>query len=338
MCNNLQMSNLISEENNILEEFKINNLFGYQEKTKQSVSLKLFCDETGTDNWLYIGILIVSEIIEQELLQDLLNNRCGNPEGNKIWGKCTPLCRVHKKNDTEVHFIEIRKLRNKYFIAKKWINYLLNDRENIYFYMLGIDFTKLDKSKFGIKGQQSNIYNRFFRTAILKSVKSYFYKYNKIIIEDVYHDNSSSLETHNYFPWHSIFYISDTDEKVCFRTNQINFIDSDHRESLNLYSNFIQFIDLILGCVRNCMEHTSKNIAKEELSIQCLPIISRLIKNPNNKNSKYNYVGRQKIEFFPKYNLENLDENTLEYEDKRMNAFFTKRNLRIEERKQGSLF
>ena len=302
------------------------------------MSLKLFCDETCTGSWLYIGILIVSKIIEQELLQDLLNSRCGNPDGNKIWGKCIPPCRFHNKNDTEVHFIEIEKSKDKYFVAQRWLNYLINDREKIYFYILGIDFTKLDKSKFGIKGQQSNIYNRFFRTAILKSVKSYFYKYNKIIIEDIYHDNSISLETHYCFPWHPIFYINDTDEKVCFTTNEINFIDSDHRKSLNLNSNFIQFMDLILGCARNCIEYTSKNVDKEELSIQYLPIISRLIENPNNINSKYNYVGRQKIEFFPKYNLENLDENTLEYEYKRMNAFFTKRNLRIEDRKQGSLF
>lgn len=316
----------------------MSNLFGYQEKKKQSVSLKLFCDESGTDDWLYLGILIVSKIIEQELLQDLLNSRCGNPDGDKIWTECTSLCKYHQKNDTEVHFIEIGKSKDKYFVAQRWINYLLNDRENIYFYILGIDLTKLDKSKFGIKRQQNNIYNRFFRTAILKSVKSYFYNYNKIIIENIYHDNSISLQTHSYFSWHSIFYISDTDEKVCFRTNEIDFIDSDHRKSLNVYSNFIQFIDLILGCARNCIEYTSKNIDKEKLSIQCLPIISRLIEKPNNINSKYNYVGRQKIEFFPKYNLENLDENTLEYKHKRMDAFFTKKNLRIEDRKQGSLF
>lgn len=115
--------------------------------------MKLFCDETGTDSWLYMGILIVSKIIEQELLQDLLNSRCGNPDGNKVWEKCTPLCRFHNKNDTEVHFIEIERSKNKYFVAQRWLNYLLNDRENIYFYILGIDFTKLDKSKFGIKGQ-----------------------------------------------------------------------------------------------------------------------------------------------------------------------------------------
>jgi hypothetical protein len=316
----------------------MSNLFGYQEKKKQSVSIKLFCDESGTDDWLYLGILIIPKALEQELLQDLSNSRCGNPKGNKIWGQCNPLCKFHRKNDTEVHFSEIEKSKDKYFVAQRWINYLLNDRENIYFYILGVDLTKLDKSKFGTKRQKSNIYNRFFRTAILKSVKSYFYKYNKVIIENIYHDNSISLQTHSYFSWHSIFYISDKDEKVYFRTNEIDFIDSDHRKSSNSYSNFIQFIDLILGCARNCIEYTSKNIDKEEISIQCLPIISRLIKNPNNINSKYNYVGRQKIDFFPKYNLENLDENTLEYEYKRMDAFFTKRNLRIENRKQGRLF
>jgi len=78
--------------------------------------------------------LIVSKIIEQKLLQDLLNSRCGNPDGNKIWTECTSLCKYHQKNDTEVHFIEIEKSKDKYFVAQRWINYLLNDRENIYFY------------------------------------------------------------------------------------------------------------------------------------------------------------------------------------------------------------
>jgi len=314
------------------------NLFGYQGETEEFANLKLFCDESGTNDWLYLGILIIPKVLEQELLQDLLNSRCGNLKGKKIWGKCNPFCKFHRKNDTEVHFSEIEKSKDKYFVAKRWLDYFLNDRKNIYFYILGINLTKLDKSKFGIKRQQNNIYNRFFRTAILKSVKSYFYKYNKIIIENIYHDNSISLQTHSYFSWHSIFYISDKDEKVYFRTNEIDFIDSDHRKSSNSYSNFIQFIDLILGCARNCIEYTSKNIDKEELLIQCLPIISRLIKNPNNINSKYNYVGRQKIEFFPKYDLKNIDENTLEYKYKKMNGFFTKKNLRIENRKQGSLF
>ncbi|MCG2790706.1 MAG: DUF3800 domain-containing protein [Actinomycetia bacterium] len=316
----------------------MSNLFGYQGKKEEFANLKLFCDESGTDDWLYLGILIIPKVLEQELLQDLLNSRCGNPKGNKLWGKCNPLCKFHRKNDTEVHFSEIKKSKDKYFVAQRWLDYFLNDRKNIYFYILGINLTKLDKSKFGIKRQQNNIYNRFFRTAILKSVKSYFYKYNKIIIENIYHDNSISLQTHSYFSWHSIFYISDKDEKIYFRTNEIDFIDSDHRKSSNSYSNFIQFIDLILGCARNCIEYTSKNIDKEELSIQCLPIISRLIKNPNNINSKYNYVGRQKIEFFPKHDLKNIDENTLVYKYKKMVAFFTKKNLRIENRKQGSLF
>lgn len=315
----------------------MSRLFGYNQKEKMSLSLKLFCDEITTGKWIYIGILIVPKTLEQNLLRDLSNKRCNNPAGNKIWGQCNSPCEYHNKNDTEVHFREIEKSKDKYFVAQRWLDYLLRDKKNIYFYILGIDLNKLDKSRFGAKSQQDNIYNRFFRTAILKSVKSYFNKYDQITIEKVYHDNSTSLKSHFYFTWHSIFKVEDKDDKISFKTNKIIFIDSDHRKSSNQYSNFIQFIDLLLGCIYNCLEYTSKNKDKEKLSMKCLPLIQRLIENPNNRRSRFNYVGRQKIDFFPKHDLKNLNDISLEYQYKRMTAFYTKRLLKIKNKNQTVL-
>lgn len=313
------------------------NLFGNKLYERVSVKLKLFCDEGGSKDWLYIGLLIVPEKIETILLRELLNKRCGNPDGNKIWGQCNPKCSRHKNNNTDVHYVEIEKSKDKYFVAERWIKYLLSDREKIYFYVLGLDLKKLDKSQFGNRRRQNNIYNRFFRTAILKSVKSYFHKYKSIAIEKIFHDNSRSLETDFYFPWHSIFYIDNKDDKVTFKSRKISFIDSDHRKSKNPYSNFIQLIDLLLGCINNCLDHTSKNRDKEALSMKSLPLVKRLIESPSNKNSRFNYVGRQKIEFFPKYDLRNLDEKSLEYQYKRMKAFYYHRAIKIEHKNQTLL-
>ncbi len=299
--------------------------------------MKLFCDEVILKEWLFIGILIVPETIETNFLQALLNKRCGHPDNNKIWGKCDLACSYHTKNNTEIHYTEVDRSRDKFFIAEKWIDYLLNDTENIYFYILGIDLEKLNQSFFGDKKQQHNIYNRFFKTAILKSVKSYFYKYQQIIISEIYHDSSTALETHAYFSWHSIFKIGSRDSKVKFTAKDIEFIDSDHRKSLNSYSNFIQFIDLLLGCTHNCLEYGSKNEDKEKLSMQSLPLIERLVKTPNNVNSKYKYVGRQKIEFFPMYDISNLDEKSLEYQRKRMKAFYSDRKIKIKSKDQPIL-
>jgi len=313
------------------------NLFGHKSDAHSSITLKLFCDESGSNDWLYIGVLIVPEKTEGLIFQDLLNKRCGNPKGNKEWDKCSLECERHSHNNTEVHYVEVEKSRDKYFVAERWLDYLLCDIDNVYFYILGIDKKKLDISQFGDKDKSTNIYNRFFRTAILKSVKSYFHKYKSVIITSIYHDNSTSLETNAYFPWHSIFSIGNRDEKVSFKCNSVEFIDSDHRTSNNNYSHFIQLIDLLLGCVNNCLDHTSTNKDKEALAEKCLPLIERLVEKPNNRNSRYKYVGRQKIDFFPKHDLKNVDKNSLEFHYKRMDSFYTKRVLQLKNKNQLSL-
>jgi hypothetical protein len=311
----------------------VKNLFVYKPK-HSLITLKLFCDEIITENWLYFGILIIPEHIEKTFLKNLLNKRCGNEKEKKIWGTCIPSCRFHEKNDTEVHYSEIEKSKDKYFIAQRWLDFLLSDRDYIYFKILGIDLNKLEKSFFGDRKQQNNIYNRFFRTAILKSVKYYFYSFENIIIDTIYHDKSSALSNHDYFPWHSIFNIGSKDKKVSFKNDAIDFIDSDHRISNNQYSHFIQFIDLLLGCTHNCIEHTSTNEDKEDLAFKSLPLIERLIEKPYNRHSKFKYAGRQSIEFFPKHSLLGLDDNSLEYRCKRRDLFYTKRTIKLKSKGQ----
>lgn len=314
------------------------DLFGNQKDKNQLINLNLFCDEAESQGWLYLGILIIPVDRENELIQDLLNCRCGNPAKNKIWGECVDICRHHAKNNTHIHFKDIHKAKDKFFIAQKWIEYLLTDREIIHFYILGLDINKIDLSQFGERKQQSNIYNRFFRTAILKSVKSYFHKWDTIVIDKIYHDNNRSLETHKHFPWHPIFFISSNDEKITIKAKDVTFIDSDHRLSGSQYSHLIQFMDLVLGCAHNCLHHTSKDNDKEIIALQSLKLIQRIIDKPNNRNSQYNYVGRQKIEFFPKYDFRNLNESELERENKRMSAFYTGRHIKIKDRNQITLF
>lgn len=199
---------------------------------------------------------------------------------------------------------------------------------------MGLDLSKLDKTQFGVNKQALNIYNRFFRTAVLKSVKFYFSKYNSITIQKIYHDNSMGLETHKYFPWQPIFAINEKDDKISFACHEIEFIDSDHRKSSNVYSNFVQFIDLLLGCMRNCIDYTSTNSDTVAISEQSLPVVTRLIEKPNNINSSYKYVGRQKIEFFPKYQIKGLNADSLEAIHKKMNSFYTKRLILIRDKNQ----
>src|SRR5271157_3169691 len=149
-------------------------------------------------------MLIVPEHRKAELLNALLNKRCGNPN-HKQWALCSPECVFHDKNDKEVHYSVLRSADEAH-IAKRWLDLFLSDKEISHFYFLGINVSRLNYDFFGdAKGTERyyTIYNRFFRTAVQKSVKSDFSSYDKISIADIWHE-AGELEGHERFPWHTI--------------------------------------------------------------------------------------------------------------------------------------
>lgn len=320
----------------------MDNLYTIPEVQQNTIRLKLFCDESCSpqEGWLYLGILLVPESMEAFLLQDLLNKRCNRPRtGN--WGECNPLCKFHERNNVEIHFKEIGyRNKNKYYLSSRWTDYFLQEVDKVFLYILGINLNKLDRSYFGDDSIEDTIYNRFFRTAILKASKSFFskYEYNEIIITEIIHDESSSKESHYYFNWHPIFFINLNDPRVKIVAPEIRFLDSDHRKPRGhrIYSHFLQFTDLVLGCTRNCLDYTSSNELKRELSIKALELIERLINAPGNINSSYKYVNRIKIDFFPKHDLRQFNNYDLQ-QLKRWDSFYTKRELAIQHREQGIL-
>jgi len=314
------------------------NLYKIPEVQQNTIRLKLFCDESGSpqEGWLYLGILLVPESMEAFLLQDLLNKRCNRPRSGN-WGECSPLCKFHERNNVEIHFKEIGyRNKNKYYLSSRWIDYFLQEVDKVFLYILGIDLNKLDRSYFGDDSIEDTIYNRFFRTAILKASKSFFskYEYNKIIITEIIHDK----ESHYYFNWHPIFFINLNDPRVKVVAPEIRFLDSDHRKPRghHIYSHFLQFADLVLGCTRNCLDYTSSNELKRELSIKALELIERLINAPGNIKSSYKYVNRIKIDFFPKHDLRQFNNYDLQ-QLKRWDSFYTKRELAIQQKDQGVL-
>ena len=315
----------------------------FGEKLMKKVTVSLYCDEIkecllklpfgANEKWTYIGVLIVPDSISTHLYSDLVNMRCLAEPPNQ-WKSCEVKCKWHSKNNTEIHYQGIDD-STKFKIASKWVDYWLNDRNNIYFYILGINLTKLNMQKFGPIGQQdrhSTIYNRFFRTAIKKALKTYFSQYDIIVIKDIFHDEGN-VEHHDYFPWHSIFKLHSEEEKLYFSSNRIKFISSDHRMQPNndMHAHFIQLIDIILGCFMNCLHANSKNKNKLGLAKQSFELVSRLVREPDNPNSRYNYFGRQMIDFFPREDLKRIDENSLMYKYRSLNQFYKKRMLAIED-------
>lgn len=309
----------------------------------RTISVNLYCDEikettivdpiNGNQQWIYMGLLIVPTNLEEELIAKLCDLRCGNSNNNSGWAVCTPLCQYHQKNDKEIHY---RKSQSAdiFHIAKKWIEFARKDGIYTFFYILGLHLNNLDYSCFGSHSPSRRfeiIYNRFFRTALLKSIKSYFYVYDSIIVENIYHDNAD-ISHHEYFPWHSIHRLERDDPKISFNCSNIEFIESSHHKSNSARSHLIQYIDILMGAIFNALHWESQNEKKENLAFAIQPLLHRMINNPRNRNSSYNIHNRKSIDFFPS---RTLHEN---YDFPLNGTFYKNREIRINRKSQPLLF
>ena len=68
------------------------------------IDVTIICDESGTENWLYYGMLIIPDDILSHLLQDIKDIRCGNKKRNWRWGECGNIskCSHHVKNNSGI--------------------------------------------------------------------------------------------------------------------------------------------------------------------------------------------------------------------------------------------
>ena len=285
------------------------------------MELEIFADETHvTDNmgkeYLGIGCLFVPVYYKYLLSKKLSNLRCLN-ENSKTWSweydECRYSCKenYHQINDCEIHFTNIEKNMSpfKLKIYEKWTKFVINHNKfekdkNIllYFIILYLDLEKLDFNVFGVDKDTTNIYNRFFRTVIL-SARSYYFKNQVLTIKNIYHDNADEKEVHDYFNWHTLNYLNNY-KRINIKTDEITFINSNHRyydnPSEKENSQFIQLIDLILGCSNQILFANSKDKNKIKIAGDFYPLFKRLWKRPYNFNSQYNYMRSQQVSIFPK--------------------------------------
>lgn len=298
----------------------------FWKKENKEIHLDLYVDESkgrvyinGTKKEIidYIMILAVPKDKKDVLLRKLINARClsGNSYSN---GYCKDECKYHENNNNEIHYTEIGRDKIRKMISEKWIDILLDNglkgENSIYFNIFGIIENNIDKSLFGKEKVYGNIYARFFRTALIRVIKM-FNGYDKIIIDNIYHDKTSEMEQHNYFKTNAIKRIRLNElelgnNKVEFTTDEITFIDSSHKISKSPDSQLIQFVDLILGLSCNAIHDDATNKNKIELTYRILPLISRILdkRKNRNKNSKYNYFNKQVFTFFPKLSKSQLKE------------------------------
>lgn len=311
------------------------DLFGNKIKIIEGEPIKvnIYADESmnrkdeNNCNWHYICIIV--ERLDNPILQDIIDERfCGNFNQDSQY---------YSKNNKTIHWTDISSADEKN-ICKRWFEYILSPDKSgkkFYSYILGLNDSCLQIENFDQNDDFNSKYNRFFRSVILYALKTFFGN-KKIIVENIYHEKGQQ-EHNKYFPWHCIYKIKEQNENIIFKCNQITFLSKDHE--INEYSNLIQLCDCVLGVttsIIHSIQKSNKSKYKEELIELYLPLLERLINNPQNKKSRYNYYNRIIVRFFPK---ENKNISILK---KYRNQFYTQRTLKYVEdkikEKQLSLF
>jgi len=307
------------------------DLFGAH-RTVPEARVRLYADEVQPyvnpmgERWLYLGTLAIPEEKHGHALAAL------------------QAARQAAGYDREVHFSGLtnhsyaKQYNKKTLLARKWMELVLCDAEKVFhFYVLGVNLSNLTPQAFGRRGRhQPSIYNRFFRAAMLYVVKAYFG--TPVLVTAVFHDKGA-MQHDKLFDWHSIWRIEDHEPGITFAQDRIDFIDSDHRREplFPSESHFIQLIDVILGATTQCLDCTSGKDGCSEVAEVLLPLIERLTdpKRASNPKSKYGYVGRCSVAFFPSHALKPAQ---LEDPFKRAQShFYIHRRLLLGEKISGQL-
>jgi len=275
---------------------------------QKDIHISVFADERKRiDNrWDYIGLLIIPTLFLEEILVTLID------------------CRICVNYNHELKFSALNSsgTGEKKELADKWIDIFIDDAkyspDRLYFKAFGVDTDNLNYSFFSDEGSShgtyATIYNRFFRTALHGSLK-YFFPNKNIIVDQIIHDNEGHLQNHGYFDWHTIWKLQEIENVIKFNCNNVLFVDSDHNYEMKYsdLSHFIQLVDVILGAISYCLHFTNpRNKSQYLIAKKMLPLVKRIILNPDNKNSSYGYYRKYDICHFPHKPISNYDGTILQ--------------------------
>jgi hypothetical protein len=120
------------------------------------------------------------------------------------------------------------------------------------------------------------------------------------------------------------------DKTILFNCNKITFLPKDHKK--DRCSNLIQLCDVLLGVSTSIIHGIKKSGSskyREELADLYVDLFKRIIDNPKNKNSHFEYYNRIMIGFFP------LEKTVLGDIRRLKNQFYSRRILYYIEQKSG---
>ncbi len=302
-------------------------------QTQEPIRVRLYADEiqkqgnAAGERWMYIGILAIPERGYGHALSMLAKDRE----------------KAHYAR--EVHFIKLNNASNaachneKTVLAGRWVQRVLeDDGKTFHFHLLGLNLSNLQELAFGTgREQDRNVYNRFFRASISYVLKTFFGA-NNVVVTHVFHD-VSNLQHDDLFDWHAILRIDRAEPGITFLPGNIRFIDSDHRKEPDFPqdSHFIQLCDVLMGGLTQCLDARNTKAGCCEIAEMLLPLAERLTdpKRVNNPNSRYRYVRRLSMSFFPSRKLK-LKELEDVYKRGR-SGFYINRHLLFKDRQSGQL-
>jgi hypothetical protein len=310
------------------------NLFGEDISEKDAVRVRIYADEiqeiaspvTG-EKWIYTGAIY--ENVNKPILEPLLDIR---------YRKDLPGWEEYReRNDSEIHWTDIRKEVKKRDVVNRWLNYLYTDslsERRFYFSILGINLTNLNIEEFDNRQIFNSVYNRFFRSMLKSCLPRYFGK--NVVVEDIFHEQGPQQD-HTYFDWHTIYKLNQ-EEGIYLEQKPVCFLPKNHRDDER--SNVIQLIDVLLGVYKDlhlgvnpCQYGEIKQSILDHPFINEV-LIQRVIRKPQNMNSKFGYVNRFNISLFP--NLR-TDPNSF---DRLKDSYYNISNVRLEylHQHQATLF
>lgn len=266
------------------------DLFGNPIDTSKHVLI--FADERKnvSNQWHYLGLVVIRAEKANYVLNILARHKTEH-------GVC----------DSELKFAALNKKGKgaKLNCAQAWLKELLYDHRSLfYFSVIGIDKNKLDFSYFGEgkeeRGKYGNVYNRFFRTAVIGALKYFIGDGYPIVIDGIFHDSEGNLENHPYFSWHLPFVVS-REESITCTTDRIYLINSNQSKEREFprYCDLIQLTDLIVGSVSYCFDISNPhNLGQKKLSLLMLPLVQDIIESPW-EDRAFAHVNKYSISFFP---------------------------------------
>ncbi len=239
----------------------------------------------------------------------------------------------------EMRFADITRAEEAQ-LAKAWLTRVMYPDDRAHFAVVGIDTHELVSERFGStrRDRQHNIYVRFLRAGLAGGLKHCFGQ--NVEVGTVFHDQESQLESRaTEVDWRTVWML-ERDYGISMARDALIYVDSDHRQEPSFpgASEILQLADLVVGATRMCMEGPNRKQYQVSVAEHILPLVERLTdeKRIRNRNSRYGYVRRCSIRFFPRPGL-TADEVDDPIERAR-SGFYVSRTPALSRRDQQSLF